>query len=232
MNLKEKRNGIIAGISLIIMAIFAGFSYGYAHNTLVADSPEATLKNLIANKSLFYAELSGWSTIFVTDIIVAISLYFFFRSTSKQISMITAVIRVIYTLMLGAAIIQLFKIMPVLSMENPLSNSVYTSESSSHFQGFENLWSVGLIIFGFHLIGLGCLALKSKVVPRFLGYLLYFGGIGYVFIHSARHMNLFETNIINTAETVLALPMALAEILLAFWLIYNGFRNSSAKIQA
>lgn len=59
MQNKEKKQGIIAGISLLIMAIVAGFSFGYAHNSLVADSPEKTFTNLMAHKSLFYAELSG-----------------------------------------------------------------------------------------------------------------------------------------------------------------------------
>jgi hypothetical protein len=84
MQNKEKKHGIIAGIALVIMAIVAGFSFGYAHNSLVVDSPEITLQNLIGNKSLFFAELSGWSVIFILDIIVAIALYYFFRSASKR----------------------------------------------------------------------------------------------------------------------------------------------------
>ena len=112
MQNKEKKQGIIAGISLVIMAIVAGFSFGYAHNNLVTDSPTITLQNLIAGKSLFYAELAGWSIIFALDVIVAIALYYFFRSTSKQISLITAAIRIAYTLILGIAIIYLFKIIP------------------------------------------------------------------------------------------------------------------------
>ncbi|MCW0483055.1 DUF4386 domain-containing protein [Gaoshiqia sediminis] len=232
MHNKEKKQGIIAGISLVIMAIVAGFSFGYAHNNLVTDSPENTLNNLIANKSLFFAELSGWSLILITDLIVAIALYFFFSKTSKQISTLTASIRIIYTLILGIAIVQLFKIIPILSSGNPISDELTISETASHIQLFEKLWSIGLIIFGLHLIGLGYLSVKSKSVPGLLGYLLYFGGISYTFLHSSRRLSLFNTNILDSVENILALPMALAEILLAFWLIYNGFRKSVSKIKA
>lgn len=224
MQSTEKRNGIIAGISLIIMAIAAGFAYGYAHSNLVTDSPEITFQNLAANKSLFFAELAGWSIIFITDLIVAIALYFFFRSASKQISIVTAFIRIIYTLVLGVAIMQLFRIVPVISSANPSA-----SEISSQLQLFEKLWSVGLIVFGLHLIGLGYLSVQSASVPKFLGYLLYFGGISYTFLHSSRQLNLFDDGVINSIEKILALPMALAEILLAFWLIYIGFRKPSAR---
>lgn len=229
MHKKEKQQGIIAGIALLIMASVAGFSFGYAHNSLMVNSPETTLNNLIVNKSLFYAELLGWSIIFITDFIVAIALYFCFRRTLKQVSTITALIRIIYTLVLGIAIVQLFKIIPTLSLANPLSEKINVSETVSHIQSFEKLWSVGLIIFGLHLIGLGYLSVKSKSVPKFLGYLLYFGGISYTFLNGFRHLALFEVQTLNSIENILALPMALSEILLAFWLIYDGFRKSPNK---
>jgi hypothetical protein len=224
MQNKVKKHGIIAGIALVIMAIVAGFSFGYAHNSLVTDSPEITLQNLIAGKSLFFAELAGWGIIFILDALVAIALYFFFRSTSKPISLITSVIRIVYTLILGIAIIQLFKIIPILS-----STEHNVSETFSYLLLFEKLWSIGLIVFGLHLIGLGYLSVKSKAVHWILGYLLYLGGISYTFIHTAQQLSLFNTEVISSIEKILVLPMTLAEMLLAFWLIYRGFRKSSVK---
>lgn len=232
MQYKEKRQGIIAGIALLIMAIVAGFSFGYVHSNLIVDSPEIIVKNLIVNKSLFYAELLGWTIIFITDLIVAIALYFFFRSVSKQISMITAFIRIVYTLILGIAIIHLFKIVPILSLDNIITDQPAFSDTLSNLQLFDKIWSIGLIIFGLHLIGLGYLSIKSKSVPKLLGYLLYFGGISYTLLHTSIQLSLFNTKTLNTIENILALPMALAEILLAFWLLYNGFRNSSSKIKS
>ena len=229
MQNKEKKQGIIAGISLIIMATVAGFSFGYAHSSLVTDSPEITIQNLITNKSLIYAELAGWSFIFILDLIVAIALYLFFRSASKQISLITAAIRIVYTLILGIAIFHLFKIIPVLAINNPLSNGLNVSASYSHLQLFEKLWSIGLIVFGLHLVGLGYLSVKSKTVHWTLGYLLYLGGISYTIIHTARQLSLLNVEVISSIEKILVLPMTLAEMLLALWLIYNGLRKTSAR---
>jgi hypothetical protein len=135
-------------------------------------------------------------------------------------------------LILGIAIIQLVKIAPVISLANPGSDKLNISEVATHFKMFEKLWSAGLIIFGLHLIGLGYLSVKSKSIPALLGYLLYFGGISYTFLHGSRQLNLFDISVINSIENILALPMALAEILLAFWLIYMGFRKSGAKIKS
>lgn len=219
-----KNQGIIAGLALVLMAIVAGFSFGYAHNNLVTDSPEISFQNLITGKSLFYAELAGWSIIFVLDVIVSMALYYFFRNTSKQVSLITAAIRIVYTLILGIAIVYLFKIIPTLS-----STEHNVSETFSYLQLFEKFWSIGLIVFGLHLIGLGYLSVKSKSVHWLLGYLLYLGGISYTFIHAARQFSFFNSETISTLENILVLPMTLAEMLLAFWLIYHGFRKSSVK---
>lgn len=152
---------------------------------------------------------------------MAIAIYFYFRSTSKQISLITAFLRLVYTFTLGIAVIQVIKIIPLLSADNTVPD---TSEIvTSYFQKFEKIWSLGLVIFGFHLIGLGYLSVKSKSVPRFLGYLLYFGGVSYSFLHGSRQLGLFDVQTQKSIENILAPPMALAEILLAIWLIYNGF---------
>lgn len=225
MDKTVKKQGVIAGISLIIMAIAAGFSYGYVHSSLVDDSAIITYKNLISNKSLFFAGLFSWTIIFITDLIVAIALFYYFRKTDRRVSLITALIRIVYTLILGFAILQLFKIIPIISSDKLLINSFKINEVTSHLQNFERTWSQGLIVFGFHLIGLGYLSVKSSSVNRLLGYLLYLGGISYILIHTAQQISLVNTNVINTAEKLLSLPMALAEILLAFWLIYKGFKK-------
>ena len=223
MQKKVKKQGIIAGLALVFMAIIAGFSFGYAHNNLVTDSPEITYKNLIAGKSLFYAEIAGWSIIFVLDAIVAIALYYFFRSTSKQISLITAAIRIAYTLILGVAIFYLFKIIPILSLTEHR-----VPETFSYLQLFEKFWSIGLTVFGIHLIGLGYLSVKSKFIHWIFGYLLYSAGVSYTFLNASKQLSLLNFEVISNLEKILVLPMTLAEMLLAFLLIYHGFRKSTA----
>jgi len=220
MNKREKNAGLVAGISLIVMAIAAGFSYGFVQNELVNESAEITMQNLMGNKTLFLAGLSGWVMIFITDLIVAGALFLFFKNSMRRISAITAIIRIGYTIILGFAIFQLFAIIP------ELTNTEAATEISSRFASFEKIWSVGLIIFGFHLLGLGFLSIKSQIVPKLFGYLLYIAGISYVLLPAAKQSALFSQLAIASAESVLALPMALSEILLAIWLIYKGLNKA------
>ena len=223
MNKKEKIAGLVAGISLIVMAVAAGFSYGFVQNQLVSESAEVTMQNLIENKSLFLAGLAGWIVIFITDLIVSGALYIFFKTTSERISLITSFVRILYTLVLGVAIFQLFAIIP------ELSKTEAVIEINSYYSSFENIWSVGLIIFGLHLLGLGYLSIKSQNIPGFFGYLLYIAGISYVLIHTAKQFVLFSQPVIDSAESILALPMALGEILLAIWFIYKGLKKAEKR---
>lgn len=225
MNKTEKNAGLVVGISLIVMAFAAGFSYGFVRNELVDESAEITRQNLGENTFLFLAGVVGWIVILITDFLIAGALYILFRNNMKRVSAFTAVTRAIYTVILGFAIYQLIAIVPLIQKAGT------SLEIHLHFGSFEKIWSAGLIIFGIHLLGLGYLSIKSEFVPRVLGYLLYIAGIAYVLIHASKQFALFSRGLISSAESILSIPMALGEILLAVWLIYVGLKNRSKQVK-
>ena len=103
MNYKEKSAALIASISILLMALSAGFAFGFVHNSIVNQSIEITLQNLLKNKTLFYAEIAGWIIIFITDIVVSGALFILYAKVNRQISGLTAFLRIIYTSILGVA---------------------------------------------------------------------------------------------------------------------------------
>ncbi len=216
---KQQKQALTAGVALLIMAIVAGFSYGYVQSTLVVDSAEQTVQNLAAQKSLFIVGVLGWIVIFMTDLIVAIALFGFYKASNAKLSGITAMLRILYTFILGMGILQLFKIIPLIPMMDETLNYNLIQQLPALFNKFTDYWSIGLIAFGFHLLGLAFLSMESKTVPSWLGYLLFVGGLGYIFIHSATQFQFLSENVISKTERILSIPMALAEILLAIWLI-------------
>ena len=67
---------ILTGSSIIVMAIAAGFAYGFVHaNIYRAGDFELTAKLLHENITLFKFGILSWIVIFVLDIIVSIGLY-------------------------------------------------------------------------------------------------------------------------------------------------------------
>jgi len=209
----NRKFALIAGISILIMAIAAAFTYGYIHNTLVVPgNSEATLNNLNSNQFLFVIEILGWQFILLCDVVVAWALYGFFKNENRQLSIFTASTRIIYSAFLGAAIYYLIQI----------SRTENGNLVMFFLQNFESTWSFGLIIFGFHLFLLGVLVLKSKYIHSFWGILLVFAAISYVIIHSSKLLSPEFESQIKLAETILSLPMAFGEIGFAFWLIIRG----------
>ncbi len=217
------RFAIIAGASLLLMAITAGFSFGYAYSQIVVlGDANTTLQNLLNSKGLFQAEILGWCLILVLDVIVAWALYHFFKSVNKSISALTAWIRIIYSIILGMAIAQLMKICSLLTVTNEVTAKLVMY----HFQSFENIWTLGLIAFGFHLIGLGYLALKSKL--RFLGVLLIIAGFSYSLVCTLKQFQSLESLATNL-EMILSIPMTVGELGFAVWLLVRGRKRQAAS---
>lgn len=223
----QRKSALIAGIALLLMAVAAGFAFGYAHNLLVIpENPEATLSNLQSSKILFVTEIIGWVLILLCDIVVSFALYFFFKYENQKLASYTAAARLIYSAILGVAIFYLAQILSLLSRTNNAANEVM-----SNLESFKTYWSFGLIIFGIHLSLLGTLTFKSKFIHNSWGVLLIFAGISYSLIHSSYFLIPEFGSYIKTAENILSIPMAVAEIGFAFWLIIRGgkprivFRN-------
>ncbi|WP_417611951.1 DUF4386 domain-containing protein [Owenweeksia hongkongensis] len=217
------RFAIIAGASLLLMAITAGFSFGYAHSQIVQlGDANTTLQNLLNSKGLFQAEILGWCLILVLDVIVAWALYHFFKSVNKSISALTAWIRIIYSIILGMAIAQLMNICNLFTETNEVTAQLVMH----HFQSFENIWTLGLIVFGFHLIGLGYLALKSRL--RFWGVLLIVAGFSYSLVCTLKQFQSLESLAANL-EIILSIPMTVGELGFAVWLLIRGKKRTAAS---
>jgi len=200
------------------MALIAGYAYGYVHSTLiVASHPNATFAHLKHAPQPYMSGVIGWIIILITDLLVAWSLYKFFAKVNARISLLSGLIRGIYSLILAFAIFQLIAVGQLIHATEPDPAVIM-----HHLTLFEKYWSVGLILFGGHLLALGYLSVKSNDVPKWIGWLLCFAGFSYTCIHSAKAWTADTAEWISFVEKILGLPMAFAEIGLAIWLLWKG----------
>jgi hypothetical protein len=223
-NFSVKKWGLITGISLLIMAIAAGFSYGYVFGELVVPGDAgATLEKITASSGLYLSGIAGWILIFLLDLIVTWALYQYFRSVHKTGSSVTAILRFVYTLILGWGILQLlsgYGEIGNLQQEGMANASALAASIAS----FEQLWSNGLIIFGLHLIGLGVLAWMANHVPNLWSILLIFAGMCYVFVSAGNLIPSLEAAVASV-ENILAIPMTIGELGFGIWLLVKGVRK-------
>ncbi len=219
----NRKSALIAGIALLIMAITAGLIYGYLHNTLVIpNNPNSTFENLKSNGLLFETEVFGWFFILVLDLIVAWALYSFFKNENKNLSLFTAGLRIVFVVIFSTAVFNFIQVLKILNGNQSVVQESLSQQVMNHINAFESTWSFALIIFGFHLLGLGVLALKSHHIQNIWGILLIFAGLSYSLIHSAKFLLPEFESQIKTVEMILSFPMAFGEVGFAFWLIIRG----------
>lgn len=208
--MKNRKYANKIGSSLIVMAILAGVAYGWAHPQLKIGASNLNTVWIIA--------LIAWTLIYTLDLVITKTICNLYSPVNKTWSRITAGLRLIYTMGLGIAIVQLFLAYSL------YRNNTITDEYFSYLQNFETIWSLSLIVFGLHLISWFVLMGEAKNWGKVWKYLLLIAGLGYVIVHSL-HQSSIDKEVLKTIEGVLMLPMTLGELGTGIWLMVKFKRD-------
>lgn len=217
----QRRIAIITGISLVLMAIFGIFSLGYAYTQF--DNPEQSefLKDIIlANMGLYQSMLIGILIIIILDFIVSYTLYKYFENDNKKMSLLSGIIRVIYTLIFVIATYYLTK--------NLNTNELTNQKVISNYHKFQTIWNIGLVIFGFHIILIGWLMKLHNKIPKILWSITLLAGVSYM-VTSFLKVVSPDSEFVETLIMILALPMTIGELGLAIWLWIKGGKGTTPK---
>lgn len=222
----QRKIAVIAGLSLLAMAISAGFGYGFVFSSLVVkENATATYNNIIHAQTLFRFGLLSWLIILVLDVVVGWSLYIFFKSINQYLSLLVAWFRLIYAAFLGVALLN-FVIVLLLVSGNDYLKVFETKQLGGlvflFINVFQGVWSLSLVIFGLHLLLLAFLVFKAKEIPKIIAILLMIAAISYLIIHISKLLFPQFQSEIENMEMILSLPMAISELGLGVWLLFKG----------
>ena len=210
---KQRTIAKITGYSLVAMVLIAGFSFGFALPKIFGSNQlEFAQKHLTENLELYKFMLFGILLVILLDVLVSWTLYLFFKDENKKLAIYSFVFRIIYTLIFCVA--TYFLAINIGQNDNGIV--------IENYKLFEYIWSIGLIIFGIHLLIVGQLMRLHKLIPGILCYLTIIAGASYVLIHTLKITLPQLTNLTNTLNSILALPMVLGEVGLSVWLIIKG----------
>lgn len=215
------RMAMITGVSLILMAVIAGYAYGYAFQKLyVTGDSSATFKNVTESPDLLRNTVFCFLIIFILDVIVAWATYFFFKRVDKPVAILSSWLRLMYTAILGVSIANLMFASQFLQGTTGNIDMVY-----KYLNNFLDVWALGLFVISIHIILLGHLMLKSGFIPKILGVITVFAGFCYM-ASNASHLLLPNYEVYKgTVDLILTLPMAAGELGLAFWLLKWGIKE-------
>jgi Domain of unknown function (DUF4386) len=218
-----RRSAVVAGAGIMLVAVLAGFGNLVVVQGLVTPGDgRATAHDIAASEGLFRLGVAILYLAALLDIVVAWALFMVFRPVHAELSRLSAWLRLAYAVVFIVALSQLAGIPALLNESDStgaFSSSQIQAQALAKADAFHNIWSAGLILFGAHLVGIGVLAYRSRLVPRLIGALLVLAGVGYAF---DSFVSVFTEHPVFVVSNV----TFLGEFLLGVWLLTRGRRTT------
>lgn len=209
--------------ALYLYIIVAGiFAESVRSKLIVSADAAATARNIMANESLFRLAFSGELLHLACDVAVAVLLYVLLRPVNRNIALLAAFMRLASDIVLAVA--SLSHLAALRLLEN---TSYLASFEPGQLQSLALLalklhgsaYAISLVFFGFACLALGHLVFRAGYLPRTLGVLLGIAGVCYL----VDSFTLFLAPALSSALfPAIFLPVLVAELGLALWLIVKG----------
>ncbi|MCA9658940.1 MAG: DUF4386 domain-containing protein [Myxococcales bacterium] len=213
----------LAGALLLVMTVAAIFAeVGTRAAMFVAGDAHETATRILAAPEQFSLGFVGYLVAFLCDVPVAILFYALLRPFTRTWALTAAAFRLVYTAIVGAVLLHYAGALIVLQDPGLAALGVAQREALalSHLQLFDAGFHLSLVFFGVHLTLLGALLLRARLLPTALSALVTLGGVAYLVDNIAYFI---APAVKATLGPVLA-ALAMAEVLLALWLVAKGVR--------
>jgi len=211
----------IAGFGLLFMFIFG----------LIASDPQitASFDDLKASTRQIRLNIVGDVMLLVSDVVAALGLYVFLKPVNRSLSLLTAWFRLMHVAIYGASLLALLLIVYLLSGAESLAEysiDDLKAQVNMLIHSYESGFRIGLTFFGFHILLLGYLIIKSKYIPNILGILLLIVSVGYLINSLAGFLIPNYGDFATTIQIVVYVPAIIAELSLCLWLLFKGSKVS------
>ena len=221
LNLKDARN---AGALYLMIAVCGGFSIGYVPSQIVVfGDAAASAANLMNQPGLFRLGVLADSAVILLEIAITMILYQMFHVVSPRLALIAMASRLGMVVVMGFNL--LLWVMPYVLLSQ--STGFGLDESQAFAQVFFKAHALGIFVwqlfFGAHLLALGLILLRTRLVPHLLGCGLFVGAFGYL-IQGLVELTFTNVFALDLAITGLLVIVTISELGFAVWLLVKGLR--------
>jgi hypothetical protein len=216
-----RQAALIAGFGGLIMGFAAPFAEFVVYPKLFGPGKiEEAAQNIVANQGLFLAGLFAYLITFICDVLIAWALYVLLIPVNQSLSLLTAWFRLVYTVI---ALFGLLKLATAFRILNTPDYLTVVGSDQLHAQvqllvkSFRYEWSMGLVLFGIHIVLLGYLVYRSGYIPRILGILLAIAGLGYLIYYLSPYLY-------PNADLGFIMITFFGELIFMLWLLIRGWK--------
>ena len=145
-DISARRAALIAGFGLLAMtvaAIFANFSV--FEGLVVEGDAMRTSNNIMGSYDTFLLGVIAFLIVITLDVVVAWALYVFLKPINKNISLLTAWLRIIYGAIFAYALLDLVDVLQILKDVDSVDAELSTHVMLSVIPGALVLYSLALI---------------------------------------------------------------------------------------
>ena len=200
--MRPRTLSLAAGVSYLIIffaAIFANFFVLEA----ILNAPLETIRQ---NHMMVRFGIIAFLITVVFDVVVAWALYELYKE--HPLSNLSTYFRMMHAAIMGVAI---FTLPAALSLNN-------SQDILKQVDTFNIIWLIGLFFFGIHLILLGKIIRKPKIIALFL----VIAGIVYMIDTAAHFMLPNYEEYASLFLALVAIPSIIGEMSFAIWLLIKG----------
>jgi len=217
------RSAGIGYLIIFITGIFANFFV--IENMVVPDSAVITVNNIINSLSLYRIGLLCFIIMVIFDVYLSWALYVILKPVNSILSLFSGWLRLVNSTIFAFALYHLLMILQLLSKTDYLN--VFTQDQLNaqvmlSFNAFNNIWLIGLVFFGLHLLILGHLIYRSGFIPKFIAILLAIAAIGYLADSFASFMLPNYADYKNIFMIIVVVPGVIGELSLTLWLLIKS----------
>src|SRR5262245_1381098 len=226
VDMSQRQAALIAGLAYVALSVLALFANFFVRERLVdRDDPAATINNIAGSEVLFRTGIAAFLLVFILDVVVAWALYVFFRRTSRELSLLAAWFRVVYAAVASTALLSLLvALQPVNATGYAAAIPVVerNAQAMLFLDAYDYGWSIGLVIFGAHLLTLGFVIMKATYAPRIMGPLVALAGAGYLVGNLASILLPSYEDYAGVFLLLMAVLAVPGEFWLMGWLLFNA----------
>ena len=202
ITIKPRALSLIAGVSYLIIFFAAIFANFFVLESMLNDP----LNTIQKNHFLVRVGILAFLITVVFDVVVAWALYELFKE--HFLSGLSTLFRMMHAAIMGVAIF---------ALPMTLVSSV-SEEILKQVDIFNTIWLIGLFFFGIHLILLGNIIAKPKIISIFL----VIAGVMYM-VDTAAHFMLPNYEAYSSVFlTLVAIPSIFGEMSFSVWLLIKG----------
>ncbi len=218
---------LVSGIGYLLIFI-SGFYANFAilETMVVPSNTEVTVSNFLKDHSTLGWGIVGFLAMLFFDIVLVFFLFFVTKKVSRKLSFVASGFRLLHAICFGIALMCLVEVYRITDDSVGLNMPSLQNLVMSFLQSFDEIWTLGLLLFGVHLALLGYLSIKSDIIPKSIGYLVLLAAIGYLVSCSAKLVMPNYTDYEQGLELLVVLFGVVGELSFTVWLLIKGLKRA------